>query len=252
MIPAKHIAAATLGIALTVPMAAHAFSWTTIINLIKDLWKEGAAISVQTLQTSVASNQISKTEQIAKRELATALSALHTSARIVDAVVATHPDVGQPNTIKCVAQQDARLAVEAQAQRDRDGDRLMQTFVNTRVASTAEAELDRMNLHREHYCTVSESRMGACQVKPNGLQGWDVNYAASFGQKTLAPEGELAAYAYIAMVADVRAPKGIDCTSAACATAAMHQLAAAAQGSMAASALVSQVTDRRTPMLTGE
>lgn len=248
----KRLVALALGVTLSVPMAAQALSFQTIINLARTAWKEGAAFAVETLQTSVASNQISKTHQNSKMQLATALSALHTSARIVDAAVSVHPDVGQPNTLKCIAQRDGKLAVEAQAQRDYDAARLMRSYTNSRVESSAQADMERLNLHRSTYCTVSESRMGACEVEPNGLQGWDVNYAAPFGQKTLAPEGELAAYAYVAMITDVRAPAVIDCSSVACATAAMHQMTAAAQGSMAASALISQVTDRRVPMLTGE
>lgn len=248
----KRLAALALGVMLTVPMAADALSFQTILNFIRNAWKEGAAFSVQTLQTSVASNQISKAHQNAKLQLSTALAALNTSARIADAAISVHPDIGQPNTLKCIAQRDGKLAVEAQAQRGYDADRLMRSYTNSRVESSAQADIERVNQHRSTYCTVSESRMGACEVKPNGLQGWDVNYAAPFGQKTLAPEGELAAYAYVAMITDVRAPKAIDCSTVACATAAMHQMAAAAQGSMAASALISQVTDRRVPMLTGE
>ncbi len=248
----KRVAALAVGALLTVPMAAQALSFQTILNLIRNAWKEGAAFAVETLQTSVASNQISQAHVNAKLQLSTALASLHTSARIADAVVSVHPDIGQPNTLKCVAQQDGKLAVEAQAQRGYDAQRMMRSYTNSRVSSPAEGDMARMNLHRDIYCTVSESRMGACEAKPNGLQGWDVNYAASFGQKTLAPEGELAAYAYVAMITDVRAPAAIDCSSVACATASMQQMAAAAQGSMAAGALISQVTDRRMPMLTGE
>jgi len=79
-----------------------------------------------------------------------------------------------------------------------------------------------------------------------------VNYAGAFSEKTLAPEGEVAAYAYAAMIADARAEANSDCTTTACAAAQSQQLATAALSAMAANAIIGQATDRRMPMLTGQ
>ena len=84
------------------------------------------------------------------------------------------------------------------------------------------------------------------------MQGWDSNYGGAFGERTLAAEGELAGYAYAAMVADTRAPAALDCKSSACAAAASEQLALSAAGTMVADAFLGQVLERRVPVITGQ
>ena len=174
------------------------------------------------------------------------------SGRLANTLVEFDGTLGQPVTLKCAAQQNASVQAVAWEQATLDRSKLMGTFASTRVASTSEGERERITLHRDNYCTIAEARSGMCALKANGMQGWDSNYAGAFGEQTLAAEGELAGYAYAAMVADTRAPAALDCKSTACAAAASEQLALAATGTMVADAFLGQVMERRVPVLTGK
>lgn len=238
--------------AVLVPRPAHAFSWQSVLEFIRTMNNELSAWAVQVKQTALAANQASQADVNAKLQLATAMSTIQESERIWKATVAFHPTLGQPNTIKCLAQQNGKMFVESVGQSQRDASRLMQSYSNSRVGSQVVADRERLAMHRDTYCTVSEARQGMCELSPNGMQGWDVNYAMAFGEKTLGPEGEVAGYAYAAMITDVRAAASIDCPSVECQSAQSRQLALSAVSSMAASSLVGQITDRRVPILTGQ
>jgi len=231
---------------------AHALSWSSILAFIDTLRNEASAWAVSVKQTSVAAHQESLAEATAKKQLATAMGAISMSDRLMRAVTSFDSELGQPVTIKCLAQQNGKLHVEADAQRQKDAARLMASYASNRVESKAVADTEMLSIHRDTYCTVSEAKQGMCSLSANGMQGWDVNYAGAFSEKTLAPEGEIAAYAYAAMIADARADANIDCPTTACAAAQSHQLATAALSAMAANAMIGQATDRRMPMLTGQ
>jgi hypothetical protein len=230
---------------------AHALSWDSVIAFVNTLRNEASAWAVNVKQTSVAAHQESQAEVTAKKQLSTAMGAISMSDRAMKSVTSFDPEVGQPVTIKCVAQQNGKLHVEADSQRQKDAARLMSTFASNRVGSRAAADAEVLSIHRDTYCTISEAKQGMCSLSSNGMQGWDMNYAGAFSEKTLAPEGELAAYAYAAMISDVRAEANSDCKSTACAAAQSQQLATAALSAMAANAIIGQATDRRAPMLTG-
>lgn len=236
---------------LLLTSSAQAFTWQSILAFLNTMQSEASAWAVATKQSSVASNQISNMDLNSKKQLATAVGAVGLSDRLMKARVAFDPVVGQPITLKCVAQKNNKLFVESTSQAEKDASRVMTSFASTRVSTKAEAEAELRANHRKTYCTSSEAKQGLCQLSPNGMQGWDVNYGGAFSEKTLSPEGEAAAYAYAAMVADERAEIGSDCKSTACAAAQARQLAQASVGAMAANAFVGQVVDRRMPMLTG-
>lgn len=231
---------------------ANAFTFQSVLMWLRNMQSEMSAWAVTTKQTALSSNQSAASLHTSQRELATAMGAISMSDRITKAVISVDGALGQPITIKCAAQKDATLQVEARQQIGYDRVKLISTFASTRVASKGAAEVERMALHKSSYCTISEAKAGLCALKPNGMQGWDVNYAGAFGETTLAAEGELAGYAYAAMVADTRAPAALDCKSAACAAATSEQLALSAVGSMVADAFVGQVLERRVPVLTGK
>lgn len=231
---------------------AQAITWQSAVQWILSMQNELSGWAVTVKQTALAANQVGQSHLIAQQQLATAIGAIAMSDRVSKAVMAVDPNWGQPVTIKCEAQKDATSQVEARHQISLDRSKLMATFASTRVADQAHAERERMALHRDSYCTVSEAQVGLCQLTPNGMQGWDVNYAGAFAERTLPAEGELAGYAYAAMVADTRAPAVADCKSTACAAAAEQQLSRAAAGTLVADAIVGQVLERRVPMLTGQ
>lgn len=241
-----------LGSVMFVSASAHALTWESVLTFIKTMGTESSAWAVTVKQTSIAANQQSQSEAMAKKQLATAIGAIRMSNRAVDAVTSVDSKLGQAVTGKCIAQRNGQLHVEAVSQKERDAGRLMASFSSGRVGSRAAANAEALSVHRETYCTISEAKQGMCALSANGMQGWDVNYAGAFGESTLAPEGELAGYAYIAMIADVRADAHGDCTTTACAAAQSQQLATAAMGAMVANSLIGQVTDRRVPMLTGK
>lgn len=249
----KVVGVAVLGYGLALFSApANALSWASVLELIKSMQSEAGAWAVSVKQSAVVANQESTAELTSKKQLATAIGAIGMSDKVMRSVVSFSPDLGQPATIKCDAQQNGKLFVEAESQRDKDASHLMASFASQRVGSRAVADTDRLNMHRDTYCTVSEAKQGMCTLSPNGMQGWDVNYSGAFGEKTLAPEGEVAAYAYAAMISDTRAEAQTDCKTTACAAAQSQQLATAAMGAMVASSIIGQVTARRVPMLTGK
>lgn len=231
--------------------SALAFSWASVLTMIKTLGSEASAWAVTTKQTALAANQQTTSQQITQKQLATALGAIAMSDRVTKNIEAFHSEFGQPSTIKCEAQKNGKLFVEAQAQQALDGARLMSAYASNRVGSSTLADAEALSLHRKNYCTVSEAKQGLCALTANGMQGWDADYSGPFGEKTLAPEGEIAGYAYASMVSDVRAESQIDCKSSACEAAQSHQLAKAALGSMVANSIIGQVTDRRIEVLTG-
>jgi hypothetical protein len=211
-----------------------------------------SALAVTTKQTAVAANQQAESLRQSNQQLATAIGAIEMSNRVTSAAMSVDGSVGQPVALKCTAQKNAAMQVEAWQQVSYDRAKLMSTFASSRVASKVTAERERMALHKGSYCTVGEAKAGLCELKADGMQGWDANYAGAFGERTLAAQSELAGYAYAAMVADTRAPAALDCTSTACAAAAADQLALAAAGSMVADTFVGQVLERRVPVLTGK
>lgn len=249
----KGLSAVVVGYALVAfSPSAHALTWASVLEFIASMQQELSAWSIATKQTAVAANQVAQSLQTSQQELATAMGAIAMSERVTNAVMSVDGNWGQPVTIKCTAQKAAAMQVEAWSQVSLDRSKLMGTFASNRVADKSHAERERIALRKDSYCTVGEAKSGMCQLKANGMQGWDANYGGAFGERTLPAEGELAGYAYAAMVADVRAPAVLDCKSKACAAAASEQLALAAVGTMAADAFVGQVLERRVPMLTGQ
>ena len=236
---------------LLVAPSARAISWESVVQFIKTMQSESSAWAVTTKQTAVSANQAAESFKASQQQLATAMGAIAMSDRVRAAVASVDSTVGQPVSLKCAAQAAASTQVAAWEQSSRDRTKLMATFAGNRVATRAHGERERLALHRDSYCTVGEAKSGMCELKANGMQGWDSNYGGAFGERTLAAEGELAGYAYAAMVADHRAPAALDCRSKACAAAAADQLALSAAGTMVADAFVGQVLERRVPMLTG-
>lgn len=242
-----------VGVALGVTvLPAQALSWASVVTFISTMQTEMSAWAITVKQTALSANVVSQMDSDSKKQLANAAGAISMSDRVMRAAVSFDPAVGQPVTIKCIAQENGKLFVEAQSQREMDAAKLMASYSSQRVGSKAAADQAALAMHRDTYCTVSEAKQGMCTLNANGMQGWDVDYAGPFSEKTLAPEGEAAAYAYTAMITDQRAEAQIDCTSAACNAAQAQQLATSAMSAMAASSLVGQVTDRRVPMLTGQ
>ncbi len=251
---ARVLAVAMVGYGLLLPGAGvqAQTSWQSVVQWLYASQNQSSAWAVTTKQTAVAANQEADSSRASQQQLATAIGAISMSNRVTDQVLSVDGLLGQPIANKCVAVKNAEMQVQAWQQVDMDRSKLIATFASTRVATSAQGELERIALHRNSYCSVSEARMGMCQLRADGMQGWDVNYGGAFGERTLAAEGELAGYAYAAMVSDARAPAAIDCKSSACSSAAAQQLANAATGTMVADAFLGQVLERRVPMITGQ
>lgn len=211
-----------------------------------------SAWAVSVKQSALSANSVSTVQVQSQQTLAASIGAIDMTDALTHTAVQYSMLTGQPDSIKCIAQANGKLAVQTDQQRAQDTGHLMATYSSTRVGSQAIANQQLLAMHRTTYCMVSESQAGLCTLAPNGMQGWDENYAGAFGQDTLAPEGELAGYAYAAMLTDVRADAAIDCNTRTCAAAESAQLDAAAAASIAANSMVEQVTDRRQPILTGQ
>lgn len=249
----KYVAVVVAGFGLTaMSMPAQALSWASVATFISTMQTEASAWAISVKQTALSANVVAQMDSDSKKQLANAVGAISMSDRVMKAVTSFDSAVGQPVTIKCIAQENGKLFVEAQSQRGLDASRLMASYASQRVGSRAAADQSALDMHRDTYCTVSEAKQGLCSLSPNGMQGWDIDYSGPFSEKTLAPEAEAAAYAYTAMITDTRAEAQIDCHSTACNAAQAQQLATAAMSAMAANSLIGQVTDRRVPMLTGQ
>lgn len=234
---------------LWLPVPALAFS--SVVELLQSMQSEVSAWAVSVKQTAIAANQTATAAKTAQQQLATANGSIKTNERLHDVVKNYSVASGLPVSLLCGAQREKTLFVETQAQRQRDGNQLMQAYASSRVGSPSQASTEQLNRHKSTYCSTAEAKVGACKLVPNGMQAWDANYAGAFSEGTLAPEAEQAAYDYVAMVTDNRAAVAADCSSAACKAAAARQLASSAATAMAADSLIGEVTARRQPMLTG-
>lgn len=227
-------------------------SFRSAMEFIKTMQSEASAWSVNVKQTALGANQVSNTIVNAQQNVATANGAIMMTDRLIHTVVDFGADTGQPRSSLCEAQTNSKLFVLAEQQKMLDAKHLMASLSSHSVESQLQADVERQDQHRQLYCSASEAKQGLCRLTPNGMQSWDVNYAGAFSERTLAPEGELAAYAYAGMVADRRIDLHAVCDSAACLAAQGEQLAAAAVTSMVANSFVEQATSRRVPVLTGK
>lgn len=231
---------------------AYAFSWASVLEFFSTLKDEGTAWAIEVKQTALAANQEAQSYATSNQQLATAIGAINLSERMASNAISFDMYTGQPDSIKCIAQKYGKLHVEAISQADKDAKKLLAYYASERVLSSKKANDRSLAIHKEAYCTISEAKQRMCNLTPNGMQGWDANYGGAFTEQTLAPEGELAAYNYVAMLTDRRSESVADCASAACQSARSKQLAASAMATMAANSLINQATSRRVPMLTGK
>jgi hypothetical protein len=204
-----------------------------------------SSLRIATQQTAVSAHVVSEAELNSKKTLADAVAAIQQSDRVYEALANYSEMTGQPITNKCVALGDNATAVKAMQNARKDARTLMESYSAARVGSSIEKDNEALDTHRKYYCTVSEAKQGMCELYPNGMQWWDTNYSGPFGESTLSPDSELAAYAYTQMVLDTRAEAVIDCKSASCSAASTNHLGTNALGSMAAASFIGQATERR-------
>lgn len=225
--------------------SANAFSWASILAWFTTTQREVSAIAVQTKQNAVAANQIADAEVNTRKTLSVAMGALMASERVRDVVRDYDPQIGQPMLLKCNAQMEREVQVGVTHQAVLNAGRFTRSYANQRAESKVAAQRDVLQQRREFFCSVSEGKQGLCELKPNGMQGWDTNYDGPFGNLTMTPDIELAAANYIANLADLRPSKAIYCKTEACATAQQKQIEATAVGSMVAASMTGQLSSRR-------
>ena len=228
-------------------------AWKTLLELVWRYGNEMSAWAVQTKQAALSANVVSGTVRNAKMELASARGAQHTTAQTVRATENFHPQFGgQPASLSCDAVRQNIAAEAALAQRKIDTQALMASYAGARVGDPSQAVQQQWARHRDTYCTVAEAKIKptpACQLVPNGMQGWDSNYAGAFSETTLSPETELAAYDYAATLIDQRSTLLSACKETACNEQAAISLTSASAASMVANSLIDQATWRRQPEL---
>lgn len=244
----KLVRAAAVAALVGVSAQAHA-QWATVASWFTTSQRELSALAISVKQSAVAANQIADGEMNTRKQLAVAMGAVMTSERVREVVKNYDPTLGQPMLLKCEAQFDRRLQVEVVAQAARNTRVLVSNYAAASTPSRAAAERDVLNQHRELFCSVSEAKQGLCELKPNGMQGWDASYSGPFGEQTMTPDVELAGYTYITHLADTRAPLGINCKSEACSAARLDNMQATAIGSMVAESLIGQLSMRRSTPL---
>lgn len=223
--------------------------WATVLAWFQTMQREVSALAIQVKQNAVAANQISDAEVNTRKQLAVAMGALMTSERVREVVQNYDPTLGQPMLLKCDAQFHRKVQVEVFNQASKNTREFVSNFAVASTSSRAAADLDVLTQHREFFCSVSEAKQGLCEVKPSGMQAWDASYSGPFGEQTMTPDVELAAFNYITNVVDTRAPNGINCKSEACASARLQNMRDTAIGSMVAESLVGQVSMRRSTVL---
>lgn len=228
---------------------AHAFGWASVLAWFQTSQREVSAIAIQTKQNAVAANQISDAEVNTRKQLAVAMGAVMTSERVREVVKNYDPALGQPMLLKCDAQFDRKVQVETFNQAAKNTRVFVSNFASASTPSRAGAQRDVLTQHRELFCSVSEAKQGMCKLNPNGMQAWDASYAGPFGEQTMTPDVELAAFNYITNVVDTRAQNGINCKSEACSAARLENMQETAIGSMVAESLVGQLSMRRSTVL---
>ena len=211
--------------------------------------RELSALAISVKQSAVSSNQVSDAEMNSRKQLAVAMGAVMTSERVREVVKNYDPTLGQPMLLKCEAQFDRRLQVEVVNQSAKNARVLVSNFAAASTPSRAAAEKAVLTQHREMFCSVSEAKQGLCELKPNGMQAWDSSYSGPFGEQTMTPDVELAAYNFITNVVDTRAPHGINCKSESCTAARLDNMRATAIGSMVAESFIGQLSMRRSTAL---
>ena len=234
---------------VSVSAQAHAFGWASVVSWFMTMQRELSALAIAVKQTAVASNQISDAEVNTRKQLAVAMGAVMTSERVREVVKNYDPSLGQPMLLKCEAQFDRRLQVEVINQSEKNARVLVSNFASASTPARAAADRDGLTQHRELFCSVSEAKQGLCELKPNGMQGWDASYSGPFGEQTMTPDVELAGYNYITNVVDTRASHSINCKSEACAAARLENMQATAIGSMVAESFIGQLSMRRSTRL---
>ncbi len=228
---------------------ASAFSWAAVLAWFQTTQRELSAIAIQTKQNAVSANQISDAEVNSRKTLAVAMGALMTSERVREVVKNYDPMLGQPMLLKCDAQMERAMQVAVFDQAAKNTRGFINAYASAGTPSRAAANKDSLVQHRELFCTVSEAKQGLCELKPNGMQGWDASYAGPYGEDRVTPDVELAAYSYVAHLADTRPAKGINCKSEACAVAKLKHMEQSAIGSMVSTSLIGQLSERRSTFL---
>lgn len=223
--------------------------WATVVSWFTTSQRELSALAISVKQSAVSSNQVSDAEMNSRKQLAVAMGAVMTSERVREVVKNYDPTLGQPMLLKCEAQFDRRLQVEVVNQSAKNARVLVSNFAAASTPSRAAAEKAVLTQHREMFCSVSEAKQGLCELKPNGMQAWDSSYSGPFGEQTMTPDVELAAYNFITNVVDTRAPHGINCKSESCTAARLDNMRATAIGSMVAESFIGQLSMRRSTAL---
>jgi hypothetical protein len=231
----------------SLPMNASAASWVSVTELVNTMQQGMSALAVETKQAAVAANQQSLMVANAFKTLSTSRGSVQMSNRVVDAYIDFNPSTGQASSNGCQAHMQNSYALQAKELSAKNQLALMQNYSTKRYGSQSAADVERMSIHNDTYCSASEAKVGACKLKANGMQSWDSNYAGAFNQDTLSPEAELAGYAYVANITDQRVSSAGQCSSASCQTATLSQMQSTALNSMVANSLIGQLTDRRIP-----
>lgn len=238
---------------ISVPLLAiaplKASAWSSDISLESLKQTISSALSVATKQTSVSANQVGEASINTYKTLASAQNTIDMSNRVIDAVVDFGPNFGQAQSNSCQAALQSGYNIQSKQLSENSQRILIQNYVNNRYGNPLEGDARLFTNHKTNYCTISESQSGLCALTGNGMQGWDSNYAGFSGNKTLAPEAELAGYSYVAMVTDQTMSSVTSCSTADCHAAISAQLETASINSLVAATLLGQVTDRRIPEL---
>lgn len=236
-----------LMLSLVISGRASADVWASSTTLESIKQNISSAFSVATKQTSVSANQTGEASINTFKTLSEAQNTISMSNRVIDAVVSFGTDFGQPSSNSCQAVQQTGYSLESKQLSETSERVLIQNYVNNRYGNVTEGNNRLVSNHKSDYCTVSESQAGFCTLKANGMQGWDSDYSGFTSQKTLAPEAELAGYAYVAMITDQTMSASTNCKTVDCGVVTARQLSSSSVNSLIASSLIGQVTDRRIP-----
>lgn len=234
------------------PLAGAQVSWQTVVQYIRMMLTEGTHWKLVANQTRISADRQVEAQQKSNQQLAGAFDLIRKQERLTDAIRDHGAATGQPESIGCAALEHADLALRARQQATLDAASLMQSFADSRQHSAVQTRAEIMKKLKGEYCTVSEARQGICELKGNGMQGWNRNYAGAFSFETMSPEAENAAYDYAELVSSPVRDEVIDCEGAACDHNQLTSLGQKAVASLVAGTYVEQAASRRSPVLMGE
>lgn len=210
-----------------------------------------SAFSVFTKQEAVSSSQKSSMVHNSIQQLATAIGAIGMSERMKEALINFNSSTGQPESLRCDAQNTSKKTVIIRAEQDIETSDITKT-VSSYPSNNLQAKEDKLvSSHAKYYCSDTDQEQGFCQVKSSSFQNWDIDYQKAFGGE-VDSRGFKSSIAFSNNLTNFTAGVNIDnCTTSQtnCDSAEYNNLEPLTEASMVTAVLVNQGYSKKQPIM---